>query len=513
MCINTSVGQSNLKMNYLKLYCKLVRKFEERGLTKEEAKKQGLYTESHHIFPRSIFGEHKEGNQRTVFVSAREHYILHAVLEKLCIQRYGLNHPYTRKMNTAHISMSTKKETNEMIYVNSRLYETARIRQSQLNSGRNHPSTLHLKIYFEDGRIVDYPDGASGFCKDYPEYTRNSISGMGRGKHIGKHKDIIKVEVLNPEKIPKRRSKEEIEWTKKHPKNTNAISVRIWFGDGRIYDCWEGLNNFCNKNQKYDMRQLHRFFRKKGEQTYYKDIVKIEVLDKNSPTNPEPIYFKITRSKVKPVRFTFKDGTTLDWYDGIKEFCKQNPQYRPGNLNQVKSGMRKSCGNIIKIEDIILESIEGGPKILELSTENLAKCEPFRVYYNDGRIEEWYESKTDFIKSYPQYTISGISKLLSGVRQTHKDILKIEIIDPNDNIEPTPMYSLSRKKNALPIRIFFSDGSYEDCYEGAREFCKKYPHKNYSPGTIANVKLGIRPRHKDIVKVEEIDHPNNQQAA
>jgi hypothetical protein len=94
-------------MNYLKLYCNLVRKFEERRLTKEEAKKQGLYVEGHHVFPRSIYGEDKDGNARIVFVSAREHYVLHAVLERLCIQRYGLNHPYTRKMNKAHISMST----------------------------------------------------------------------------------------------------------------------------------------------------------------------------------------------------------------------------------------------------------------------------------------------------------------------------------------------------------------------------------------------------------------------
>lgn len=417
-------------MNYLKLYCKLIRKFEERGLTKEEAKTQKLYVEEHHIFPRSIFGEHKEGNQRTVFVSAREHYVLHAVLEKLCIQRYGLNYPYTRKMNKAHISMSTKKETNELIYVNSRLYESAKIRQSQLNRGRNHPCTLHIKVYFEDGRVVDYPDGAKAFCIDYPNYCRDTLMQFYKGKYNkNQYKDIIKIEVVNPERIRIQRTKEEIEWSKKYHKNTNAISVRIWFGDGRIYDCWEGLYSFCNKNQKYDMRQLHRFFRKKGNQTYYKDIVKIEPLDKNSSTKPEPIYFKITRSKVKPVRFTFKDGSTLDWYEGIKEFCKQNPQYRSGNLDQVKSGTRKSCNDIIKVENIILETTENGPKVVELSTKNLAKCNPFRVYYNDGRIEEWYESKIDFCRKYPQYYYGSINRIINGQRKRHKDIIKVEPIN------------------------------------------------------------------------------------
>lgn len=337
-------------MNYLKLYCRLVRKFEARGLTKEEAKKQSLYVEEHHIFPRSIYGEHNDGNTRTVFITGREHYILHAILEKLCIQRYGLNHPYTRKMNKAHISMSTKKETNEMIYVNSRLYESARIRQSQLNRGANHPCTLHIKVYFDDGRVVDYPDGASGFCRDYLQYKRNCVSLMAKGGYKSNYKDIVKVEILNPERIYTQKSKEEREWNKKHPKNTNAISVRIWFGDGRIYDCWEGTKSFCDRNSKYSLKQLHRFYKGKSGQSYYKDIVKIELLDKNSSKNLEPIYFKIKRPRVKPVKFTFKDGKTLEWYEGINEFCRQYPQYRSGNLDQVKSGMRKSCRDIIKVE-------------------------------------------------------------------------------------------------------------------------------------------------------------------
>ena len=508
------------KMNYLKLYCKLVRKFEERGLTKEEAKKQGLYVEEHHIFPRSIYGEHKEGNTKTVFVSAKEHYILHAVLEKLCIQRYGLNHPYTRKMNKAHISMSTNSKTNEMIYVNSRLYESARIRQSQLNSGRNHPCTLHIKVYFDDGKVIDYPDGASNFCKEYPDYSGATLLRFAKGKYEkDKYKNIVKVEILNPERIYIKRTKEQIEWEKKHRPNKNSQPIRIWFNDGRVYDCWEGAHRFESNNPGYNSGSIralmeHNTTRK---QTYYKDIVKVEPLDENSPKNPEPIYFKVTKAKVKPVRFTFKDGSTLDWYEGRPEFCRQNPQYDAKNIDRVLNGITKSHKDIIKVEYLQIEDIKDGPKILELPTENLAKCEPFRVYYNDGRIEEWYGSKIDFCRKYPQYYYGALNRIIFGERKTHKDILKIEIIDPNDTTEPTPMYSLSRRKNAQPIRIYFDNGTYEDWYEGTREFCKKYPDKKYSPGLIANVKLGTRKRHKDIIKVEVLDYtintpltPNNQ---
>ena len=55
-------------MNYLKTYCNLIRKTEQRGYTKKKAKEQGLYVEGHHTFPMSIFGK----NKRIVYLTARE---------------------------------------------------------------------------------------------------------------------------------------------------------------------------------------------------------------------------------------------------------------------------------------------------------------------------------------------------------------------------------------------------------------------------------------------------------
>jgi len=107
-------------MNYLKVYCNLIRKAENR--TPPEG-----YTEKHHTFPKSIYGK----NNRIVVLSGREHYIAHALLEKICIQRYGLNDNRTIKMNFAHISMKGNSRT----YINSRLYETARKRRSKNMKG------------------------------------------------------------------------------------------------------------------------------------------------------------------------------------------------------------------------------------------------------------------------------------------------------------------------------------------------------------------------------------------
>ena len=113
-------------MNYLKHYCNLIRNAERRTLPEG-------YTEKHHTFPKSIFGK----NNRIVVLTTREHYIAHALLEKIYIKRYGLNNWRTIKMNKAHILMSGDKYGNGR-YCNSRLYEGAIIRTKIFYRGKNH---------------------------------------------------------------------------------------------------------------------------------------------------------------------------------------------------------------------------------------------------------------------------------------------------------------------------------------------------------------------------------------
>ena len=121
-CIN-SIATYRVEMNYLKVYCNLIRKAENR------IPPDG-YTEKHHIFPVSIYGE----NNKIIVLTAREHYIAHTLLEKICIKRYGLNDQKTIKMVYAHTSMKANGN-----YVNSYLYESARIRRKMLMSGKNNP--------------------------------------------------------------------------------------------------------------------------------------------------------------------------------------------------------------------------------------------------------------------------------------------------------------------------------------------------------------------------------------
>jgi len=109
-------------MNYLKVYCKLIRKAENRTPPKG-------YTEKHHTFPVSIFGN----NKRIVVLTGREHYIAHILLQKICEKRYGMRHKNTQKMLCAHINMKSKGR-----YYNSCLYESSKIKRSKSMLGENH---------------------------------------------------------------------------------------------------------------------------------------------------------------------------------------------------------------------------------------------------------------------------------------------------------------------------------------------------------------------------------------
>jgi hypothetical protein len=120
-------------MNYLKTYCNLIRKAEERGYTRKKAKELEIYVEGHHTFPKSIFGK----NKRTVLLTAREHYIAHALLWKSCEKRYGKNHNKTIKCLHAFWMMNVHMRSKRNVF-NSILYEKCKVNKIE-DMKNNHP--------------------------------------------------------------------------------------------------------------------------------------------------------------------------------------------------------------------------------------------------------------------------------------------------------------------------------------------------------------------------------------
>jgi hypothetical protein len=103
-------------MNYLTHYIKLIRKAEKRGWTKLSVEH---YVEEHHVFPQKIFGK----NNRVVCLTAREHYIAHAMLLFATRKRYGVKHNKTIKMAFALSMMSSSKKKH---IPNSKVYDSCR---------------------------------------------------------------------------------------------------------------------------------------------------------------------------------------------------------------------------------------------------------------------------------------------------------------------------------------------------------------------------------------------------
>jgi hypothetical protein len=129
---------SRVEMNYLKVYCNLIRKAEQRSYTKKKAKELGVYVEGHHTFPVSIFGK----NKRIVYLTAREHYIAHALLEKICIKRYGVNHYRTHKMIYAFWCLNSQKSKNK--YLNSYFYKSLRERYAEVHSKKMKIASIFI---------------------------------------------------------------------------------------------------------------------------------------------------------------------------------------------------------------------------------------------------------------------------------------------------------------------------------------------------------------------------------
>ena len=186
-------------MNYLRVYCNLIRKAEKRSIPKG-------YVEKHHTFPKSIFGK----NNRIVYLTAKEHFVAHLLLEKSFNKRYGKNHIKTKKALHAVIYMGQK-------YINSRLYSRARERFSKQMSGLGAPRS---KLTEEEVKVIRWYYFRKKQFSNITQLTLSKFFGISvdvMGKLIRKEtwKYIDDIEIL--------------------PKKYNYLPLLIKMGWGKHY--------------------------------------------------------------------------------------------------------------------------------------------------------------------------------------------------------------------------------------------------------------------------------------
>lgn len=88
-----------------------------------------VYSEVHHIMPRSLNGSNHQTN--LVTLTAREHYICHKLLVKMTSGRHR------QRMSHAYWAMVTLIKDNQHRYMNSVIYESAKRVYAQLMSAHN----------------------------------------------------------------------------------------------------------------------------------------------------------------------------------------------------------------------------------------------------------------------------------------------------------------------------------------------------------------------------------------
>jgi len=169
-----------LQNKYNKWYFSIVNNALSRGWTKKTAP---VYVESHHIIPQSIFK-----NNDTVLLTAREHFLCHALLPKFVTGQ----HKY--KMLTALVGMKRKTERTQFRYINSKLYDLAKKEYSDYKKQqwkteeyRNHmvkiatdshwdSSGQNNPMYGKKGELC--PHYGKSKSKEHKEKIKQSLSGI-----------------------------------------------------------------------------------------------------------------------------------------------------------------------------------------------------------------------------------------------------------------------------------------------------------------------------------------------
>lgn len=121
------------KNKELRIYINLMRRAKERCLVG--------YKERHHIFPKSIYGK----NNSIANLTAREHYIVHKLLVRICKERYGSSDWRTNKMRSAYAAFLGKKSSPNHKFT-SRQCEKMRLEKSISQSHVRHSLETKIKM-------------------------------------------------------------------------------------------------------------------------------------------------------------------------------------------------------------------------------------------------------------------------------------------------------------------------------------------------------------------------------
>lgn len=162
-------------MNYRQVYIRIIKK----AFSEKRCKGRGIYYETHHILPKSIFPKWIKRKSNLVLLTAREHFFCHLLLAKI--------YPSVQ-MNYALIAFTTRPNSDYKI--SSREYARIKEMQALYLSDRNKNISTELReqkrkrlIEYNHNRDYDAIKHKLGFCQSHSQETKEKISKSMKGKH------------------------------------------------------------------------------------------------------------------------------------------------------------------------------------------------------------------------------------------------------------------------------------------------------------------------------------------
>jgi len=168
----------SLDNKYTRWYFNIISRALERPRNRKDAKALLGYIEGHHILPTSFRRGGNKDKENIVFLTSREHFIIHAILVKMFVDVYRM------KMINAFLRMKTignKDLPNR--YYNSHLFSYYRKYFSERASNHFMGNTTSIKrlhcydpITFKRTRIKSIDDLPEGWLLGCPLNTKGMIS-------------------------------------------------------------------------------------------------------------------------------------------------------------------------------------------------------------------------------------------------------------------------------------------------------------------------------------------------
>lgn len=160
-------------------------------MEKAKLRDRPIVYESHHIIPKSLGGSNDKNN--ISFLSPREHFIAHALLTKMVIEK---KHKRSMAYAFARMKVSNNKSSYNRIG-NGRLYESVRKNLRELYSGENNP-------FFGDHRFIgnNNPFYGKKHSEETKEKIRQQKKNFGKDNHFfgKKHSNNTKKIISNKQK-------------------------------------------------------------------------------------------------------------------------------------------------------------------------------------------------------------------------------------------------------------------------------------------------------------------------